>query len=432
MVTFAEDLPSFELDGVQLVRPDFAGRGLANVAPTVLSLLAPSVPLPLPPLAPSVLPEALTRGVSTVVVLVADGLGHLQLEREIAAGNAPRLGALLEQSGQARSNVAYGPITSVFPTTTVAALGSVNSAVAPTSHGLLGYTLYLPEFETVAEMISWRPLNRRASFASEEFGCAPESFFWAPTIYSQLQAAGVSRIFAVNPGHFVGTALTRMLHQGATYQGYISTSSLQPIVARLVEASDEPTYIYAYWPLVDTIAHLVGPLTAEHGAEVAAFDLQLGRLVDSLPRRGRTLLLFTADHGHIDTAPEFDVPLADHPELMAMLRVLPAGERRATYLHPKPGAVDDVVAYAGERLGQQTALLRRDEAVELGLFGPGGLSERAAGRIGDVLLLPKRNLSLVAPPEPVDGVMPRSPAFKGLHGGLSPDEALVPLLAVRC
>jgi hypothetical protein len=28
-------LPTFELDGERFVRPDFGGRGLANVAPTV-------------------------------------------------------------------------------------------------------------------------------------------------------------------------------------------------------------------------------------------------------------------------------------------------------------------------------------------------------------------------------------------------------------
>src|SRR5690242_15272872 len=54
----AADLPRFELDGEAFIRPDFAGRGLANVAPTVLTLLAPHAAqtLDLPPLDASVLP----------------------------------------------------------------------------------------------------------------------------------------------------------------------------------------------------------------------------------------------------------------------------------------------------------------------------------------------------------------------------------------
>jgi len=426
------DLPSFALDGETYVRPDYAGRGLANVAPTVLRLLAPAAaPLDLPSLDPGVLPESLTRGIKSVVLLVADGLGHLQLQREIAAGNAPNLGEFLDRAASGgHEDVSYAPLTSVFPTTTVAALGSVNSGVTPSEHGLLSYTLYLPEFDMLAEMIRWGPLNRRVSFTDPEFGCEPETFFWAETMYARLQAAGVRRTFAVNPNYFAGTALTRMLHQSATYSGYISTSSLQPIVSRLLADTDETTYIYAYWPTVDTIAHVVGPLTPEHSAEVAALDFQIGRLVKRLPRRGDTLLLLTADHGHVDTSPEQNVAFAEHTELLEMLRVPPAGERRAVYLYPRAGLTEQVHAYARERMRDVAAPMLRDEAVRLGLFGPAPLSERAAGRIGEVLLFPRGNLQMISPVETTDGTAaPR--AFRGLHGGLTADEALVPFLAVR-
>src|SRR5712692_9492068 len=112
------DLPTFALDGETYLRPDFSGRGLANVAPTLLRLLAPAAaPLDLPPLDPGVLPESLTRGIKSVVLLVADGLGHIQLKREIAAGNAPNLGEVLARAASGGDeNVSYAPLTSVFPT----------------------------------------------------------------------------------------------------------------------------------------------------------------------------------------------------------------------------------------------------------------------------------------------------------------------------
>ena len=90
----------------------------------------------------------------------------------------------------------------------------------------------------VAELIRWGPLNRRISFSDAEFGANPEAFFWAETTYTRLQTAGVKRTFAVNPSYLSGTALTRMLHQDATYAGYISTSSLQPIVSRRPSGSE--------------------------------------------------------------------------------------------------------------------------------------------------------------------------------------------------
>jgi hypothetical protein len=399
----------------------------------VLRVLAPEARsgLSLRGLEQSVLPEALTEDVRTVVLVLADGLGQLQLEREIGRGNAPALGELIQRAAQRADGIVYCPITSVFPTTTVAALGSVNSAVAPSEHGLLGYTLYLPEFDMVAEMIRWGPLSRRGSFEDAEFGATPESFFWAETLYSRLRSAGIGRTFAVNPIGFAGTALTRMLHQHATYAGYVATSSLGPIVCRLVkQASDEPTYVYAYWPTIDTVAHAVGPLTQEHGAEVAAFDLQFARMLRDLPRDGRTLVMLTADHGHVDTDPAEAVSFGDYPELLSMLRVVPAGERRAVYLHARPGACDEVLAFARERLRPVAAALTRDEAVACGLFGPATLSARAAARIGDVLLFPRGALQMVNPPEVLGDGVPQK-VFRGLHGGLTAHEALVPFLALR-
>src|SRR5437016_1044417 len=107
MLTVA-DQPSFDLDGERFVRPDFAGRGLANLAPTVLRLLAPTAaPIDLPPLDHGIVPESMTAGIKKVVVIVADGLGHLQFQREIAAGNAPHLAELLARAASGTESISY-------------------------------------------------------------------------------------------------------------------------------------------------------------------------------------------------------------------------------------------------------------------------------------------------------------------------------------
>jgi Type I phosphodiesterase / nucleotide pyrophosphatase len=412
----------FALDGLTLVRPDFAGRGLASVASTVLRVLTGARPR-LPGLDASVLPDRLSGGVRALVVVLADGLGHLQLEREIAHGNAPTLSGLLRRAADNDPCITYAPITSVFPTTTVAALGSLNSGVVPVEHGLLGYTLWLKEYGLVTEMIRWGPLDQRVSFADPPFGYSPEKFFWAPTLYQRLHAAGVEHTYAVNPTRFAGTALTRMLHQGADYRGYVATSALTVLAPRLLaERSDTPVYLYAYWPTVDTVAHVHGPESEEHSAEVFAFDAALGRLLERLPGRDDTLLLLTADHGHVQTDPEQQVLLSDHPRLLEMLLAPPAGERRVVYLHTARAA--DVLDYAREQLGDVAVAMTREQALAEGLFGVKQLSRRAESRIGEVLLFPRGTLQIAAGAE--------SPAtFKGLHGGLSAEEAMVPLLAMR-
>ncbi len=431
-----EHLPAWEVDRERFVQPQFGGLGLANVGPTVLALLTGSPQVRLPPLDTRVLPPTLTGGVRCVVLLVADGLGHLQLLREVEAGNAPTLGRLLRRAQADDRDAHYGVLTSVFPTTTVAALGSLNSAVAPTAHGLLGYTLYLEEFGALAEMIRWGPIDRAGSFADRKHGGAdPARFFWVPTIYERLAEAGVAGRYVINPLAYERTPLSLMWHRGADYLGYAATSSISVMVSSAVRASTGPTFVYAYWPTVDTVAHLRGPSADEHGAEVAALDLALERLLDRLPGDGETLLLFTADHGHVGTSVNEQLLLNDYPDLVELLAVPPAGERRATYLHARPGQAGRLEELARARLGDFAVVVSREAAVRQGLFGPDAPADRAARRVGDVLLFPRGNLQIAyelpeeeLPAEERPG--PPSP-FCGLHGGLTPEESLVPLLAVR-
>lgn len=435
--------PTLEVDGAALVLPRFDGFGLANVAPTVLGLLAPGAAedISLPPLHADVLPREQTESVRRVVLFVADGLGHLQLQREVAAGNAPNLGRLIAGQTPAGPRATYAPITSVFPSTTVAALGSLNAATAPSGHGLLSYTLWLREMGTLAEMIRWGPLLRKGSFADTVLGGhAPEAFFWAETVFQRLARHDVRQAYSVNPSYFRGTSLTRMLQQGARAAWYPAPSSVTALVPRILAEGDAgaPTYVYAYWPTVDTVTHVRGPESEEHGAEVAVLDFAFGRLLERIPRTGDTLVLFTADHGHIATSDQQQVSLNACPDLLALLAVPPVGERRAIYLHARPGVTPEALAAcARQQLGHAAAVLTRDEAVSAAIFGPGPLPlpDRAAARIGEVLLLPRGHLQLsyTHPDDgtPADLKPPPPPPFKGMHGGLSAEEMLVPLLAVR-
>lgn len=430
-------IPLWHVQGERLVRPHFSGRGLLNVPGSIARALAPDSPSLVghPPLNPEVLPPRLYQGVRAVVLFVADGLGHFQLDREVQQGNAPNLARLLERARTRDPRVSYEPITSVFPTTTVAALGTLNTGALPAEHGLLGFTLYLGEFQTVGQMIRWGPFDRVGTFSHADYGqAAPEQFLWTPTFANSLLTAGVPATVAVNPSYFEGTALTSMLHQGAEFSGYVATSTIPVRVPRLLRDNpDRATYVFAYWPTVDTVAHVHGPISPEHGAEVAAFDLALGRLIGDLP--ADTLLLVTADHGHVQTSTARHVDLQDFPRVMRLLCHPPAGERRAVYLHARPGQEQALEEAARAELGHVAVVLSRAEAVREGLFGHQPLSARATQRIGDILLLARDDYQLVFEP-PTEHVPERlrlhpSKEVRGMHGGLSPWEALVPLLALR-
>ena len=109
------------------------------------------------------------------------------------------------------------------------------------------------------------------------------------------------------------------------------------------------------------------------------------------------------------------------------LVVGPTGEGRARYLHVRDGRRAAVRTHLAARYGAFSTLLDAEEAIARGLFGPASPAERSRARIGDLVLLPHENYYFHDYPTPR-----RKPLdMIGRHGGLTPEEMLVPFLAVR-
>ena len=407
--------------------PSYDGRGLANLGATLCAQLGGWDHDLLPPLADDVLPPTLRDGVTTLVLLLVDGLGMHQLRRAIAAGDVPTLARLVEDAERGSGSLA--PITSVFPSATMAALASVHTGLAPNRHGIVGWTVYLEEFGGVAEMARWGPVDKPGTSYQDprRGGHDPVAFLGVPTVYSRLARRGV-RSYVVNPAEYRGSALSRMIFAGAQEVGYRSPSGLAVALERLLaEPAETPRLIYAYYPGLDLVSHLSGPRSAEHAAELAAFDFLLGRWLRRTRRDGRTLCLLTADHGHVFTPPEGTLFIDQYPTLLRQLVAPPSGERRLLYLHARPGRLEAAREQVARLWGDAVEVRDSDAALAAGLFGPGEPSPVARRRIGDLLALARDDRQLTYGPQP--GRPARK--FAGNHGALDPDEMLVPLLAWR-
>lgn len=409
------------------ILPRYAGQSLLNVPASVCAALGvPTAGLP-PALDAAVLPPALLDGVRAVCLLIVDGLGRQQLDAALGAGDAPTISGL--RDGQSFGSAAHdATITSVVPSSTMPALATLSTGLPPSEHGLLGWTVYLEEFGEAAELARWGPAAERGSYLQERLGGHdPVAFFGRETLYQRLRRSGV-RSVAICPAHHRGTGFSEMVFQGAELPGYYATSSILPMVERLLaeRADRERLYLYAYWPTLDTVGHHDGPLGPEHAAELAVLDFSLGRWLRTHRPRGDLLLLLTADHGHVPTDRARVVRL-DRPMLLEALRSPPTGERRLAYLHARPGRAGAVRAYCAERLSEVAELVEPTVAFERGLFGTGEVSGVARRRAGDLILLAREDHQFVCPF--IEGEEPDS--LIGNHGALDSREMLVPLLALR-
>jgi hypothetical protein len=171
-----------------------------------------------------------------------------------------------------------------------------------------------------------------------------------------------------------------------------------------------------------------GTGTPPHAAEVAQIDGALRReLFDPIDRED-TLFILYADHGHINCDDAHTIDLVEDTALLRDLAVGPTGEGRARYLHVRGGRLAAVRAHLADRYGAFSTVLDADDAIARGLFGPATPAERSRERIGDLVLLPHGNYYFHHYP-----LTPRHKPLTmiGRHGGLAPEEMLVPFLALR-
>ena len=400
------------------VLPHYGGYSIANIPATVARLLGVELADAAPPL-----PEELWRdvapGVRTVVMIVLDAVGYLHLQRTLA-----QEGSALHRLAQAGRLV---PLTSVFPSTTVAALTTLWTGRTPGGHGFAGTKLLLHEQGVLANMIRMAPDAHRQSQELLDWGWEPEKFVTVPSLGQQLTARGV-RTVAHTRLSFIGSGLTRIFLRGiADLQGNVGFSDLWINLRQtLLRRPEEPLFVSAYWGGIDTTSHVYGPDGERFQAAlrhvVRSLDEDFLALLPAAARDG-TVLMITADHGQTATPPERVVCLSDHPALRQMLLLPPAAEPRAAYLYVRRGQAGAVRDYVAEHLADRFVVLETERALEAGLFGPEEPTPELQARLGDLVLLAQDDSRLLAREEKVP--------LRGHHGSLTPEEMLVPLWMVR-
>ena len=403
------------------VPPDYDGGGLLNLPATVLEAFGVrdvSDPPPLRDLDP-----ALLDGARQIIVVLADGLGWWQLELLTRSGAMPFVADIVERARR-RDHAQLIEASTIFPSTTAAALTTMHTARSPQEHGNLAYFCWVPEFRQVTQMLRWgRAQDRRGSYF-DDARLDPRRFVRVPSIHSRLRERGVVT-YVIEPDIFRNEAMNRMHSAEARYLGYMLPTTMGVRIRELLVSRPHgtaPAYAYAYWSGIDSTAHVYGPRSAETAAEAASLDLNLRRALGDRAA-GDTLVILTADHGHAETDPEKLIGLVDDAELAPLLRHPLAGEPRLVFIHTTHAAL--VRDHLETRWPGAFTFIDREEAIAAGLFGSGDPSA-VRERVGEVcaLLDADRGASIVR----VGGEVVR---HRGSHGGMTADEMRIPILAWR-
>ncbi len=402
------------------VWPRYEGRSVGNLASTVGGMLGASLPGSLPPLEMGIL-DGLIDDVERVVLLVVDALGWVQLRRVMAKYDDLVFHRLADTGRLV-------PLTTTFLSTTNSVLSAIWTGRPPIEHGLLAYELYLREWMMAVEAIGFSSPFEPFTNTLLRWGFEPERFLPVPSLGQILGPQGITTVTVIAES-LTTTPLSRMHFRGVDeVRGHRYASDFWLMLRRaLADHRGKRLVLGAYWSAVDALAHRFGPTDESGEAEVRALALLMEMLfLKQLPAkdRERTLLLITADHGQILTPTASVVLLDDHPALRDRLWLPPLGEARVPFFYVRHGARDAVQDYLEEQLGERFTFLSREALLSSGLLGSGTPHPEVSFRLGDVIGIARG-----------DGAFARSAAdarrLAGRHGGMMPEEMLVPLLAAR-
>ncbi|NDA82562.1 MAG: alkaline phosphatase family protein [Actinobacteria bacterium] len=295
-------------------------------------------------------------------------------------------------------------LTATFPSTTATSLTSLGTGLAPGEHGMVGYTMRVPNSGTPERVLNALKWDERVD---------PYIFQPNETLFERANQAGI-RTSHIAAKRYAETGFTRAALRGGIYFG---ANSIDELAEGASTALKNPnSFAYLYMNDVDEASHGAGFGSEKFLLALDKFDRLLEQLLRNLPKGTR--LWVTSDHGMINRG-EYLVVGKDN-DLLKDVRLM-AGEPRVRYLYVDEDKRDEVKSRWQEQLGEKATLLTRDEAIAEGIFGP--TKDSVLERIGDLIVIAEGNFILVE--------MERESqqcAMVGHHGGTTKAECEIPLL----
>lgn len=404
--------------------PRYGGCSFYNIVPTIFALFGENFGKPT---LPQEVYRDYTKKNNKVVFFLIDGFGYDQFLRF-----SPQLPFL---SNFAKKGKVF-PITAVFPSTTSAALTTIHSGLTPQEHGLIEWYLYFEEIDEIIQTLPFSPLGRmQPPEAILRRGVDPEILFSGKTIYQQFKEKGITPYLFMGE-KYVLSSYSRLVSSGAEIITWRYFSDLAAKLRELISQEKSPFCVGVYFDFLDHAEHEFGKFSKEHLVQAKnLFEMLQKEFIEKIkkPLAKDLILILAADHGQINIDPTTTTYLNRYKKLTDNLalsrnkkKILPWGSPRDVFLKIKEEKIEEVFAFLQEEFKDKARVIKSQEAFKQGLFGLGSPHKQFFSRVGDILIIPRGNQTIWY--EHVSG---ERVEFKGVHGGLSGEEMLVPFGIAR-
>ncbi len=338
-----------------------------------------------------VLQNELKKEYKNVAFILLDGMGYNLLNRH------------LDSSKLLTKNIVK-KLTSTFPSTTTNATTSLATLTYPGEHNWLGWCLYFDDFNRSIDLF----LNKDSD--TEEVVENFDTYSYMPTTnyFERERTRKDIDIYTVCPPYF---RQKYDLHA-------LSYTSLDEMFTNLDIALkiDSKKFIYCYCNNPDHTMHDFGASSSEANSMLSYLNEKIEQLIND---NEDTLLVITADHGHIDAKGQIEF-YSDEKLNSLLTRPLTLDARSISF-SVKEGKKEEFEREFS-KYEKYFTLFSTQYLLDKNVFGP--YTEKTKNFLGDYIAVGKENNYV--------GLMRENyPIMNGHHTSLTEEEMYVPLILVK-
>ncbi|MBQ7411071.1 MAG: alkaline phosphatase family protein [Clostridia bacterium] len=346
-----------------------------------------------------ILDKKLEKKYKNIIFLVLDGMGEHILNN-------------LSPNGYFTSKK-VDCVTSVYPSTTTAALTTYYAGKPPYETGWIAWSQYFKEYGRAIDMLSHKESYYREPLKKPNLNVF-DTVVNYETIFTQIEKASPN----VKAYELVPSYSDRRAKR--TYRA----ENLDEIIEAIEDLTDSngEKFIFGYCDNPDATLHKFGAYSDEAKEFIKNAEEKIEKMCEKLPED--TLVIISADHGHKDI--EKSYTLLDYPEILECL-IMPASlESRVVGFWVKEDMRKEFEEKFNNIFKEEFWLMTKEEFLEKNFLGFGEKHRKIDDFLGNYIALSTAGSMIRLETFLVEG----KPVKKSTHCGLSKEEMEVPVIII--
>lgn len=366
---------------MKIVKPNY-DECITNIACSVLNYF--NVPVKHNTI--SEIDNYLKSNPKNVIVILYDGMGYNLINR------------ILPKKSFLRENMVKS-ISSVCPSTTTASTTSMLSGLNPVEHGWLGWDTYIKKEDKIVTLFKNTIKDSDEAAAPYNIG---NKYLYYKDLKKQIEEynGNASIVFPFGEKNIIYTDLNDMNE-------------------KILFECNKPgkRFIYAYYEDPDATMHMTGTNSINTRKTFYNIDESTRKLSDNL---NDTLLIVTADHGHINSS---NILLYEYKDFYDTLLTDVSIESRFCSFRIKPNKEKEFIELFNKYFSKDFILKSKQEIIDENWFGTGFHHKEFESSLGDYIAIAinDKNFKYNVPRH----------TFLSSHAGLTEDEMRIPLILKR-